>query len=68
MRTTVNIREDVLKDLLRYSKGKTRTAAVNHALEDWVRLRKIQELRALRGRLDIATDLKAFRVLDAKGT
>lgn len=67
MRTTVNVQDDVAKDLFAYAPGRTKTAAINHALAEWVRLQRIRELRSLRGKLDIADDLADLRAMD-KGT
>ena len=57
-----------MKDLLRYSRKKTAAAAASFALADWVRLKKIQELRSLRGKLEIADDLSELRQADMGGS
>ena len=64
MRTTVNVLDDVAKDVIALSRAKTKTAAINHALADWVRLKRIQEIRSLRGKLDIADDLGRLRAME----
>lgn len=64
MRTTINIEESVARDVVRLAGSKTKTAAINHALTDWVRLKRIQEIRSLRGRLDIADDLVRLRAME----
>jgi len=64
MRTTINIQNEVINDLMRFSSGKTKTAAVNYALNDWVRIKKIQTLRSLRGKIDMADDLETQRKFD----
>lgn len=64
MRTTITIRDDVARDLLRLAGQKTKTASINHALADWVRLKRIQEIRSLRGKLDVADDLAQLRSLE----
>jgi len=66
MRTTITVQEVTMKDLVRFSKGKTKTAAVNHAIRDWVRLKKMQQVKALCGKLDIADDLAELRALEMK--
>ena len=67
MRTTLNISDAVAKDVIALSPGKTKTAAVNYALADWVRLKRIQELRSLRGKLHIADDLGRLRAMESGG-
>lgn len=63
MRITITIPDDVAEALFAYAPGKTKTAAINHVLADWVRLKRIQELRSLRGNLDVADDLDRLRAL-----
>jgi len=61
MRTTVTIADDILTDLMRFSEASTRTDAVNRAVVEWVRQRRIEQLKALRGKLAIEGDLAALR-------
>ena len=58
LRTTVTIPDEVLTDLMRFSEAKTRTEAVNQAVAEWVRLRKIRELRSLRGKLSFDGEIE----------
>ena len=53
MRTTVTMSEDVASDLMRFTEARTRTEAVNRAVEEWVRQERIRRLRSLRGKLPI---------------
>lgn len=64
MRTTVTMSDEVLTDLMRFSDAKTKTEAVNRAVEEWVRLRKIRELRSLRGRLTFDQGIEEIRRVD----
>lgn len=64
MRTTVTMSDEVLTDLMRFSDAKTKTEAVNRAVEEWVRLRKIRELRSLRGRLSFDQGIEEIRRVD----
>ena len=64
MRMAIAVEDRVMKALLRYSRRKTAAAAVRFALADWVRLKKIQELRSLRGKLEIADDLSELRGME----
>lgn len=64
MRTTVTMSDEVLTDLMRFSDAKTKTEAVNRAVEEWVRLRKIRELRSLRGRLTFDQGIEEIRRAD----
>jgi Arc/MetJ family transcription regulator len=64
MRTTITVQDGVMRDVIRLSRTKTKTAAVNFALNDWVRLKRVQKLRALRGKLEVADDLADLRKLE----
>lgn len=66
MRSTVTIDDDIAEKIMQLTEEKTKTAAINHALAEWVRLKLLQELRSLRGKLEIADDLESFRSLDAR--
>jgi Arc/MetJ family transcription regulator len=76
LRTTVTIPDEVLEDLMRFSGAKTRTAAVNHAVVEWVRRQKIEELRALRGKVEFdgpledlrRAEIEELKELDSYGT
>ncbi len=63
-RTTVTMSDETLKELMRFSEAKTKTEAVNLALEQWVRLRKMQQLRSLRGELTFEKGIEEIRAAD----
>ncbi|MBI2861186.1 MAG: type II toxin-antitoxin system VapB family antitoxin [Chloroflexi bacterium] len=56
MRTTLNINEKLLKEVVALTKEKDKGKAVNKALEEYVRQMRIKELLALRGKLDLDLD------------
>ena len=60
MRTTVTMSEQVVSDLMRFTEAKTRTEAVNRAVEEWVRGERVRRLRALRGKLAVE-DVRGLR-------
>jgi Arc/MetJ family transcription regulator len=51
MRTTLNLTDDMMHELLRVTHADTKTQAVTRAIRDYVRRRQLEELRALRGKL-----------------
>ena len=53
MRTTVTIPDPLFDELLRFTEADSRTAAIQVAVETYVRRAKLERLRALRGKLDI---------------
>ena len=64
MRTTVTIPDEVLEDLRSLTEASTRTEAVNRAVAEWIRLRKIREIRALRGKLSFDRSIEEIRRAD----
>jgi len=51
MRTTINIPDEMVTELMKYTKSKTKTDAVNKALNDWVYHQKLNRLLELRGKV-----------------
>lgn len=64
MRTTLNIDDSVARDLIRYTDAKTKTEAVNKAITEWVRCKRIEEFRALGGTIEWEGDLEKSRALE----
>jgi Arc/MetJ family transcription regulator len=64
MRTTVTVEDGVMEKLMKYTKSKTRTEAVNRALTDWVRHIKIEKLRSLRGKLYMEDNWEKLRSME----
>ena len=66
MRTTVNVDEKVFQDLMRYTDAQTKTEAVNKAISEWVRRKRIDEFRALRGKIGWEGNLEEMRALEIR--
>jgi Arc/MetJ family transcription regulator len=64
MRTTITVEDGVIEKLMKYTKSKTRTEAVNRALTDWVRHLKIEKLRSLRGKLYMEDNWEKLRSME----
>lgn len=62
MRTTINIPDQIIDQLMSFSNSLTKTDAVNKAILDWVKYKKIQKIKSLRGKLDIDNNLKNQRL------
>lgn len=56
MRTTVTIADETMQELLKLARTDNQTHAVNAAVEEFVRQRHYQALRALRGKVDILSN------------
>ena len=63
MRTTITIDDAIFCELMSFTQAKTRTEAINRALAEWVRRKKIEKLKALRGKLSVG-DLDDLRRLE----
>ncbi len=61
MRTTLDLPEALLRDAMKASHQKTKTAAIITALQDLVRTSRLRELRRFRGRVDLDLDLNSLR-------
>ncbi len=61
MRTTLDLPERLVRDAMKVSHHKTKTATIVEALRDFVRKARLQELRTFKGRLDLDIDLETLR-------
>lgn len=53
MRTTLNIKDDVLKVIRKMTGASTMSGAVNQVLDEFVRYKKMQEIKDLSGRIKV---------------
>jgi len=56
MRTTLNISDEVIKELYRFSNEKSKAKAVSIAIKDYIRRKKIDHLLSLSGKISIDYD------------
>ena len=61
MRTTLDIPDDLLEQARRASQSRTKRETVLAGLEALIRRARIEELRQLRGKLDLKVDLHRSR-------
>jgi Arc/MetJ family transcription regulator len=66
MRTTLDLDEKLLEEVVRATGEKTRSKAVNKALDDYVRGIKIDQLRAMAGKIDIVDNWRELEELELK--
>ena len=66
MRTTLELDDGIFLDLMRFTNAKTKTEAANLALSDWVRGKRLEKLRSLRGKIAWEGDLDQMRALEIK--
>lgn len=56
MRTTINIRDELLDALMKRTKARTKTMAIELAIEEYLERQSIEDLIALSGKIDIDPD------------
>ena len=61
MRTTLNIKDDVIKRVLKLTGAKNKSQAVNEVLEAYVREKQTQKLLELRGTLHLEDNWAKLR-------
>ena len=61
MRTTLDIPEDILTEAMLLAGTKNKTTTVIISLQELINRKKIEKLRALRGKIDLDIDLDALR-------
>jgi len=66
MRTTITLPDDIVKDLMHHTHTKKTTEAVIIAIQEWLRMKKISEIKKLRGKLDIDEHLRELRQREIK--
>jgi len=60
MRATVTIEKDVLDELLKETKAKSKTTAVKRAIDEYLRRKKIEKIKSMKGKLEF--DLTADEI------
>jgi hypothetical protein len=53
MRTTLEIRDELLKEIIKITGEHSKTAALNRAMEEYIALKRKEQLLDLRGRLKL---------------
>jgi Arc/MetJ family transcription regulator len=61
MRTTIDIPEDLIDEVMRFTHVKTKTSAIILGLKELLRKRKIENIRSAMGKMNLDINLKASR-------
>ena len=64
MRTTINIKSNILEEVMHLTAAKNKSQAINEALESYVREKRIQKLLDLKGKLSLEENGKALREME----
>jgi len=61
MRTTLNISDALIEELMSVTDTKTKTKAIEAAIREYVRRRKIRKLKSLSGKIDLVDNWQELR-------
>ncbi len=64
MRLTVSIENKMIEELISISGASSKTKAVNQAITEWVRWKKRQKLKNLRGKIHFESNIETLDQLD----
>lgn len=60
MRATITIEKNILDRLVKETKSKTKVAAVRKAIDEYLRRKKIEKIKSMKGKLEF--DLTAYEI------
>jgi len=64
MRTTLNLADDVIEELMKITKERTKTKAINEALKDYIRQKRLERLKSLSGKITIEDNWRQLREME----
>ncbi len=64
MRTTINIKEDIIKQVIAITGAKNKSQAINQVLEAFVREKRTQKLLDLKGKLNLEENWQKLREME----
>ena len=59
MRTTLNLDDKLVRELMETTSAKNKTEAIHMAMKELIRRRKLEKLKALSGKIHLDVDTKA---------
>lgn len=64
MRTTLNLSDDLLNELMKVSGSRTKTDAIEEAIQEFVRRKKIERLKNLSGKIALTDNWQKLRDME----
>lgn len=64
MRTTLNLKDDIIKQVIEFTGAKNKSQAVNEVLEAFVREKRTQNLLNLKGKLNLEENWRKLREME----
>ena len=68
MRTTINIKEKTVQEVMHITGAKNKSQAINEALEAYVQEKRMKKLLELKGKLNLDENWKALREMELDET
>jgi Arc/MetJ family transcription regulator len=68
MRTTINIKEKTVQEVMHITGAKNKSQAINTALEAYVQEKRMKKLLELKGKLNLNENWKALREMELDET
>ena len=66
MRTTLNLDDKLVRELMKTTSAKSKTEAIHMAMKELIRRRKLEKLKALSGKIHLDLDKKAREKVETK--
>ena len=66
MRTTLDVDPDLLDAVVETTGERSKTKAVSKALEEYVRRKRVAELREIAGKIDLVNNLRDLEALELR--
>ena len=66
MRTTLDVDRKLLDEVVEVTGERSKSAAVNRALWDYIRRKRVDELREIAGNIDLVNNLRELEALELK--
>ena len=66
MRTTMRLDDGLIKELMKVTGARTKTEAIHLAIAEFIRRKKLEELKALSGKVRIANHWQELEELELK--
>jgi len=66
MRTTLDLDETLVKELLAVTRARTKTEAIHQAISEFLRRKKLEGLKALSGKIHLDLDWREMEELELK--
>ena len=68
MRTTINLKDKIVEEVMHMTGAKNKSQAINEALEAYVREKRMKKLLELKGKLNLEENWKALREMELDET